>query len=80
MPDPVVDDQSLYLRTDLGLVVVLGCAHRGIINIVRYGLQLTETTRVCMVVGGTHLGPATEPQVERTVGALREMDVQWVGD
>jgi 7,8-dihydropterin-6-yl-methyl-4-(beta-D-ribofuranosyl)aminobenzene 5'-phosphate synthase len=79
VPDPVADDQSLYLRTDLGLVVVLGCAHRGIINILRYGLQLTKSAKVHMVVGGTHLGPAAEPQVERTIAALREMDVQWVG-
>jgi len=34
--DPVVDDQSLYIRTDLGLVVVLGCAHRGIMCRLRW--------------------------------------------
>ncbi len=78
-PDPVVDDQSVYVRTDLGLVVLLGCAHRGMINIIRYGQRLMATDRVYMVVGGTHLGPAPEPQVGRTVEALREMDVQWVG-
>ncbi|MBN1630498.1 MAG: MBL fold metallo-hydrolase, partial [Thermoleophilia bacterium] len=79
VPDAVVDDQSLYIRTDLGLVVVLGCAHRGMINIIRYGQQLAESSKVTMVLGGTHLGPASEAQVERTVEALREIDVQWVG-
>jgi 7,8-dihydropterin-6-yl-methyl-4-(beta-D-ribofuranosyl)aminobenzene 5'-phosphate synthase len=31
--DPMADDQSLYIRTDLGLIIILGCAHRGMINI-----------------------------------------------
>ncbi len=78
-PDPVIDDQSLYIRTDLGLVVVLGCAHRGMINIIRYGQRLTGMQKVYMAVGGTHLGPASHPQVERTIEALRELDVAWVG-
>jgi 7,8-dihydropterin-6-yl-methyl-4-(beta-D-ribofuranosyl)aminobenzene 5'-phosphate synthase len=79
VPDPVVDDQSLYIRTDLGLVVVLGCAHRGMINIIRHGMSLMATDRLYMVVGGTHLGPAPEPQVLRTVEVLKELDVAWVG-
>ncbi len=78
-PDPVIDDQSVYIRTDLGLIVVLGCAHRGMINIIHHGLHLTGTQKVYMAVGGTHLGPASEPQVERTIEALRELDVAWVG-
>jgi 7,8-dihydropterin-6-yl-methyl-4-(beta-D-ribofuranosyl)aminobenzene 5'-phosphate synthase len=78
-PDPVIDDQSLYIRTDLGLVVVLGCAHRGMVNIIRHGCRLTATEKVYMVVGGTHLGSAAEPQVARTIEALREMDIGWLG-
>jgi len=77
--DPVVDDQSVYIRTDLGLVVVLGCAHRGMVNIIRHGLKLTGAERLHMVVGGTHLGPAPEPQIARTIEALQEMDLKWIG-
>ena len=77
--DPMADDQSLYIRTDLGLIIVLGCAHRGMINIIRHARKLMDTEQVYMVIGGTHLGPASERQVDRTVGALREMDVAWLG-
>lgn len=77
--DPMLDDQSLYIRSDLGLIVVLGCGHRGMINIIRHGLSLTGADRVYMVVGGTHLGPAPEPQVARTVESLQAMGVSWVG-
>jgi 7,8-dihydropterin-6-yl-methyl-4-(beta-D-ribofuranosyl)aminobenzene 5'-phosphate synthase len=78
-PDPFVDDQSLYLRTELGLVVILGCAHRGTINIVRHAQSLMRTTDVHLVLGGTHLGPASAEQVGSTIGALREIAVRWLG-
>lgn len=79
MPDPLADDQSLYLRTDRGLVVVAGCAHRGIVNVIRHGLDLTGQNRVYLVLGGTHLQPAPEAQVDSTIAALKELKVQWIG-
>lgn len=77
--DPMSDDQSLYIRTDLGLIIILGCAHRGMINIIRHAKELMDTDRVYMVIGGTHLGPASQGQVDKTIQALREMDVAWLG-
>jgi 7,8-dihydropterin-6-yl-methyl-4-(beta-D-ribofuranosyl)aminobenzene 5'-phosphate synthase len=77
--DPMADDQSLYIRTELGLIVILGCAHRGMINIITHARQLMDTERVYMVIGGTHLSRASEQQVEKTVGALKEMEIPWLG-
>jgi 7,8-dihydropterin-6-yl-methyl-4-(beta-D-ribofuranosyl)aminobenzene 5'-phosphate synthase len=79
VPDPMADDQSVYIRTDRGLVVLLGCAHRGMINILRHARELTGEERIHLVLGGTHLGPASGEQVDRTVAALKEMGVQWLG-
>jgi 7,8-dihydropterin-6-yl-methyl-4-(beta-D-ribofuranosyl)aminobenzene 5'-phosphate synthase len=78
-PDSLADDQSLYIRTDLGLVIVLGCAHRGIINIIKHAQSLMDTSRVYMVLGGTHLLPASESRIKSTIDALIEMDVRWIG-
>jgi 7,8-dihydropterin-6-yl-methyl-4-(beta-D-ribofuranosyl)aminobenzene 5'-phosphate synthase len=77
--DPMADDQSLYIRTDLGLIIILGCGHRGMINIIRHARKLMDTARVYMVIGGTHLGPASQAQVDKTIRALQEMDVAWLG-
>ena len=77
--DTVADDQSLYIRTELGLIVILGCAHRGMINIITHARELMDTDRVYMVVGGTHLSRASEEQVAKTVLALKEMEVRWLG-
>jgi 7,8-dihydropterin-6-yl-methyl-4-(beta-D-ribofuranosyl)aminobenzene 5'-phosphate synthase len=77
--DTMADDQSLYIRTEMGLIVILGCAHRGMINIITHARELMDTDRVYMVVGGTHLSRASEEQVAKTVLALKEMEVRWLG-
>jgi 7,8-dihydropterin-6-yl-methyl-4-(beta-D-ribofuranosyl)aminobenzene 5'-phosphate synthase len=77
--DLMADDQSLYLRTEQGLIVILGCAHRGMINIINHAREVMETDRVYMVIGGTHLSRASGEQIDRTVQTLREMDVRWLG-
>jgi len=79
VPDPVADDQSLFLKTDRGLVVVLGCAHRGMINVIRHCMKLSGMDNVYMVVGGTHLGPASSDQVAKSIAALREIGVEYIG-
>jgi 7,8-dihydropterin-6-yl-methyl-4-(beta-D-ribofuranosyl)aminobenzene 5'-phosphate synthase len=78
-PDSMADDQSIYIRTNLGLVIVLGCAHRGMVNILRHACALMGTDRIHMVLGGTHLGPAPEDQVEATIAALKEIKIDWLG-
>jgi 7,8-dihydropterin-6-yl-methyl-4-(beta-D-ribofuranosyl)aminobenzene 5'-phosphate synthase len=32
LPDQVMDDQAVIIKTERGLVIILGCAHRGMIN------------------------------------------------
>jgi 7,8-dihydropterin-6-yl-methyl-4-(beta-D-ribofuranosyl)aminobenzene 5'-phosphate synthase len=78
-PDSLADDQSLYIRTELGLVIILGCAHRGMINIIEHARKLMKEDRVYMVIGGTHLGPASEDQLRSTTEALKNIDPRWIG-
>jgi 7,8-dihydropterin-6-yl-methyl-4-(beta-D-ribofuranosyl)aminobenzene 5'-phosphate synthase len=79
VPDPVLDDQSLYVRTDAGLIVILGCAHRGMINIIEHAREIIGEERVHMVIGGTHLGPATREQFEATAQAIERIGITWLG-
>lgn len=62
-PDPLIlDDQALLLNVrDRGLVVLTGCGHSGIVNIVRYARKLTGIDAVYAVIGGFHLpGPPSD--------------------
>jgi len=78
-PDMVLDDQALMINTELGLVVVLGCAHRGLINTLYQARQLTGVEKVHTVLGGAHLVGESEERVWLTIAALKELDVQRLG-
>jgi len=79
IPDPLNDDASLYIKTELGLVIVLGCAHHGMINTVSHAMEVTGVDKVHMIVGGTHLVSADDYQMESTIAELKRMNVQKVG-
>jgi 7,8-dihydropterin-6-yl-methyl-4-(beta-D-ribofuranosyl)aminobenzene 5'-phosphate synthase len=75
-PDPLIlDDQALLLNVrDRGLVVLTGCGHSGIINIVRYAKKITGIDQIYAIVGGFHLGgPAFEPIIPQVRLALAEL-------
>jgi len=74
--DSFDDEQAVVVRTRRGLVVTVGCAHRGLINTIRRAIEVTGDGRVCAMIGGTHLAAADPPKVERTVNELRALDVR----
>jgi 7,8-dihydropterin-6-yl-methyl-4-(beta-D-ribofuranosyl)aminobenzene 5'-phosphate synthase len=72
-PDPLIlDDQALIAHVrGKGLIVLTGCGHSGIVNIVRYAQKLTGVDQVAAIVGGFHLGgPLFAPIMAETVAAL----------
>ncbi len=77
--DPVLDDQSVVIQTREGLFVILGCSHAGVINTLNHIVQKTGRSDFHTVIGGTHLGPADEGRVTRTVEALLEFDIKRIG-
>ncbi|MCL2228625.1 MAG: MBL fold metallo-hydrolase [Firmicutes bacterium] len=58
--DLIEDEISVAVVTDKGLVVISGCAHRGICNTVDYAKTVTGVSHVHAVVGGFHLGMITK--------------------
>jgi 7,8-dihydropterin-6-yl-methyl-4-(beta-D-ribofuranosyl)aminobenzene 5'-phosphate synthase len=68
--DPLVhEDQAIVVHVrDKGLVVLTGCGHAGIANIVRHAQRLTGVDQVYGVLGGFHLRDGAI--VDRTVAAL----------
>lgn len=78
-PDPLADDLALIIDTDFGLVVILGCAHRGVVNTLRYAQNLTGKELVYAAIGGTHLFRASEERLEKTIADIREIGIQRLG-
>jgi len=78
-PDKLADDLALVIDADFGLVVVLGCGHRGIVNTLRHAQNLTGKEMVYAAIGGTHLIRTSKERVEQTIADLREMGIQKLG-
>lgn len=74
-PDPLLDDQALFLETLSGTVVLLGCAHAGVINTLDYIQRLTGNKPVRAVVGGTHLRSASAERMHWTILELRRFNI-----
>jgi len=75
-PDPVMrDDQALIVHVrDVGLVVVTGCAHAGVVNTAWYAQELVPNAPLHALIGGFHLvGPDAEARIERTVAELTDV-------
>jgi 7,8-dihydropterin-6-yl-methyl-4-(beta-D-ribofuranosyl)aminobenzene 5'-phosphate synthase len=80
-PDPLVrDDQALVARVrGKGLVILTGCGHSGIVNVVRHVQRVAGGDPIHAVVGGFHLtGPAFEPIIEPTSEALAAFDADYL--
>ncbi len=77
--DPLRDDLSLFIRTGKGLVILLGCAHAGLLNIIDHALQVTGENNIFMVLGGTHLKFCSEEQMAATLERLEELDIKKLG-
>lgn len=72
--DFVVDEGVLIYLSERGLVIITGCGHRGIVNIVRHCQQMTGIEKVHAVIGGFHLrcaSPRTLWQVRQFLHQLK---------
>jgi 7,8-dihydropterin-6-yl-methyl-4-(beta-D-ribofuranosyl)aminobenzene 5'-phosphate synthase len=73
------DDRALIVKTELGLIVVFGCGHRGLINTIYYAQELTGIKTVHAVVGGLHLCTASKEQLEFDISKLKEFGIKKLG-
>ncbi|OQA24459.1 MAG: Metallo-beta-lactamase superfamily protein [Verrucomicrobia bacterium ADurb.Bin345] len=77
-PDLIPDDQALWFETSKGIVVVLGCAHSGVVNTLNHIAALTGVRDFHAVIGGMHLRRASAARLAATVEALEGFHVSAV--
>lgn len=76
--DPIDDDLALWIHTDEGLVVCVGCCHAGLINALEYVRLLNPDAPLRAVIGGFHLVNADRRRLEETLTALREFNLEQI--
>jgi 7,8-dihydropterin-6-yl-methyl-4-(beta-D-ribofuranosyl)aminobenzene 5'-phosphate synthase len=77
--DELPDDQAMFFDSPKGLVILLGCAHSGVVNTLHYVVKMSGHKRIHAVLGGMHLLNASKGRIERTISVFREYDVQKIG-
>jgi 7,8-dihydropterin-6-yl-methyl-4-(beta-D-ribofuranosyl)aminobenzene 5'-phosphate synthase len=79
IPDPFHDDASLLIETPSGPVILTGCAHSGIVNIMEHFAGQTGHQAFQAVIGGTHLGFANDPsQLDQAMDAFDRFQVKTI--
>jgi 7,8-dihydropterin-6-yl-methyl-4-(beta-D-ribofuranosyl)aminobenzene 5'-phosphate synthase len=74
--DTIPEDMSLVIDTDRGLVVLMGCGHAGIVNILEHARSTIRPAPVHAVIGGAHLFQLDDERLKWTAGKLKEFGVQ----
>ncbi len=72
-PDFVPDDSAMVIKTSHGIIVIAGCSHSGICNIVEYARKVAGVDKVVAIIGGFHLKDCS-PAIEPTVEYLKKID------
>jgi 7,8-dihydropterin-6-yl-methyl-4-(beta-D-ribofuranosyl)aminobenzene 5'-phosphate synthase len=71
-PDYITDEGVLIYQSERGLIIITGCGHRGIENIVRHCQNITGTTKIYALIGGFHLRAASPQKLWKTRRFLRQ--------
>lgn len=79
VPDPLADDLALIVKTSEGLILITGCAHRGIVNTVRHVQKITGGEYIHTIIGGTHLMVASPERIGKTANELKGLGLQRLG-
>lgn len=77
-PDPVEDDMALWIRTDEGIVLCVGCAHAGLVNTLNHVQRTSNDSRIRAIIGGFHLVNASPQRLDRTVAALHSLNPDMI--
>jgi 7,8-dihydropterin-6-yl-methyl-4-(beta-D-ribofuranosyl)aminobenzene 5'-phosphate synthase len=76
--DYVIDDSALVYHSRNGLVIITGCSHAGICNIIEYAKEVCGDDRVVDIIGGLHLQKPSARQLEKTISYLDALQPESV--
>jgi 7,8-dihydropterin-6-yl-methyl-4-(beta-D-ribofuranosyl)aminobenzene 5'-phosphate synthase len=76
--DTLLDDSAIVYQSPGGLVLITGCSHSGICNIVEYAKKITGEDKVLDIIGGFHLLDPTAEQLQGTLAYLEKLEPERV--
>ena len=77
--DLLPDDRALILDTQKGIVVLLGCSHRGVVNTLEHVTGITGRQTIHAILGGLHLGKASADKLQKIGAHLQTFGLEKIG-
>lgn len=75
--DFVIDDSGLVIKLDDEIVIISGCAHSGICNMIEHAKNISGISKIRAVIGGFHL-KYNNKQTQETINYLKTQDIQEI--
>lgn len=76
--DYLIDDSALVYKSSEGLVIITGCSHAGICNIIEHAKKICKDDRIIDIIGGFHLLNPSEKQLEGTIDYFKQTDIKEI--
>jgi len=76
--DFLVEDSAMVYRAQEGLVIITGCSHAGICNIIEQARRVCREERVVDIIGGLHLLQPSQEQLQGTLLYLQALQPQQI--
>jgi len=76
MMDDLKDDTAVIIETVKGNILITGCAHRGIINIIKQAQRLSGKDEFLAVIGGFHLSNKSEKYISKIICELKKFEIK----
>jgi len=73
-----IKEQSLIISSKKGLVIITGCAHPGVVNIIKKTKEIFPNENIYLVLGGFHLSQASDSELRSIIRDFKELGVQKV--
>lgn len=77
-PDNIADENTLWIESQDGIIILAGCCHAGLINTINHIRKHSKTDKVVGIIGGLHLMKASEERLKATTDFLKELDLEFI--
>lgn len=78
MPPASEYRSGIWINSGQGLIICIGCCHAGIINTIKYIVELTGESRIHTIIGGFHLLCADEDRLTKTIAELKQFEINKI--
>lgn len=77
-PDTIPDDQSIWIETKEGLIIITGCCHAGLVNTVEYIKKVSGLNKVKAIIGGLHLNSVSPEKINNIINYINSLKLEKI--